>query len=96
MPSCVCKISFKSVQVCGGWCKMFRGLIFLGHSVERRLVQTRRDHGTSMRRNRPHLCSAGDAAEEYHRVILHRLNKAVVSATTTNCHITKIHQRIYN
>ena len=75
---------------------MFRGLTFLGHSVERRLVQTRRDHGTSMRRNRPHLCSAGDAAEEYHHVILHRLNKAVVSATTTNCHITKIHQRIYN
>jgi len=30
---CVCKISFKSVQVCGGCCKMFRGLTFLGHSV---------------------------------------------------------------
>ena len=29
----VCKISFKSVQVCGGCCKMFRGLTFLGHSV---------------------------------------------------------------
>ena len=26
--SCVCKISFKSVQVCGGCCKMFRGLLF--------------------------------------------------------------------
>ena len=26
----VCKISFKSVQVCGGCCKMFRGLTFLG------------------------------------------------------------------
>jgi len=25
---CVCKISFKSVQVCGGCCKMFRGLTF--------------------------------------------------------------------
>ena len=25
MSSCVCKISFKSVQVCGGYCKMFRG-----------------------------------------------------------------------
>jgi len=34
MSSCVCKISFKSVQVCGGCCKMFRGLTFLGHSVE--------------------------------------------------------------
>ena len=33
MSSCVCKISFKSVQVCGGCCKMFRGLTFLGHSV---------------------------------------------------------------
>jgi len=31
--SCVYKISFKSVQVCGGCCKMFRGLTFLGHSV---------------------------------------------------------------
>ena len=30
MSSCVCKISFKSVQVCGGCCKMFRGLTFLG------------------------------------------------------------------
>ena len=29
----VCKISFKSVQVCGGCCKMFMGLTFLGHSV---------------------------------------------------------------
>ena len=28
MSSCVCKISFKSVQVCGGCCKMFRGLTF--------------------------------------------------------------------
>jgi len=27
---CVCKISFKSVQVCGGCCKMFRGLTFVG------------------------------------------------------------------
>ena len=36
MSSCVCKISFKSVQVCGGCCKMFRGLTFLGHSVVRR------------------------------------------------------------
>ena len=26
MSSCVCKISFKSVQVCGGCCKMFRRL----------------------------------------------------------------------
>ena len=34
MSSCVCKISFKSVQVCGGCCKMFRGLTFLGHSVQ--------------------------------------------------------------
>jgi len=25
---CVCKISFKPVQVCGGCCKMFRGLTF--------------------------------------------------------------------
>ena len=33
MSSCVCKISFKSVQVCDGCCKMFRGLTFLGHSV---------------------------------------------------------------
>ena len=33
MSSCVCKISFKSVQVCGGCCKMFRGLTFLGHNV---------------------------------------------------------------
>ena len=33
MSSCVCKISFKSVQVCGGCCKMFRWLTFLGHSV---------------------------------------------------------------
>jgi len=31
MSSCVCKISFKSVQVCGGCCKMFRGSLFLGH-----------------------------------------------------------------
>ena len=31
--SLVCKISFKSVQVCGGCCKMFRRLTFLGHSV---------------------------------------------------------------
>ena len=30
MPSCVCKISFKSVQVCGCCCKMFRGLTFSG------------------------------------------------------------------
>ena len=30
MSSCVCKISFKSVQVCGGCCKMFRGLTFYG------------------------------------------------------------------
>jgi len=30
MSSCVCKISFKSVHVCGGCCKMFRGLTFLG------------------------------------------------------------------
>jgi len=30
MSSCVCKISFKSVQVCGGCCKMFRGFTFLG------------------------------------------------------------------
>jgi len=30
------KISFKSVQVCGGCCEMFRGLTFLGHSVEAR------------------------------------------------------------
>ena len=30
MLSYVCKISFKSVQVCGGCCKMFRGLTFLG------------------------------------------------------------------
>ena len=30
MSSCVCKISFKSVQVCGGCCKMFRGLTFFG------------------------------------------------------------------
>jgi len=29
----VCKISFKSVQVCGGCCKVFRGLTLLGHSV---------------------------------------------------------------
>ena len=36
MSSCVCKISFKSVQVCGGCCEMFRGLTFLGHSVEAR------------------------------------------------------------
>ena len=35
MSSCVCKISFKSVQVCGSCCKMFRGLTFLGHSVVR-------------------------------------------------------------
>ena len=28
--SLVCKISFKSVQLCGGCCKMFRGLTFLG------------------------------------------------------------------
>jgi len=35
MSSCVCKISFKSAQVCGGCCKMFRGLTFLGHSVDR-------------------------------------------------------------
>jgi len=28
MSSCVCKISFKSVQVCGGCCKMFRGITF--------------------------------------------------------------------
>ena len=33
MSSCVCKISFESVQVCGGCCKMFRGLTFGGHSV---------------------------------------------------------------
>jgi len=26
-------MSFKSVQVCGGCCKMFRGLTFLGHTV---------------------------------------------------------------
>ena len=30
---CVCKISYKSVQVCGGYCKMCRGLTFLGHSI---------------------------------------------------------------
>ena len=30
MSSCVCKISFKSLQVCGGCCKMFRGLTFFG------------------------------------------------------------------
>jgi len=30
MSSCVCKISLKSVQVCGGCCKMFRGLTFFG------------------------------------------------------------------
>ena len=30
MSSCVCKILFKSVQVCGGCCKMFRRLNFLG------------------------------------------------------------------
>jgi len=34
---CVCKISFKSVQVCGGCCKMFRGLTFLGHGVNARI-----------------------------------------------------------
>ena len=28
MSSCVCKISFKSVQVCGGCRKMFRGSLF--------------------------------------------------------------------
>ena len=28
MSSCVCKISFKLVQVCGGCCEMFRGLTF--------------------------------------------------------------------
>ena len=33
MSSCACKIAFKSVQVCGGCCKLFRGLTFLGHSV---------------------------------------------------------------
>ena len=33
MSSCVCKISFKSVQVCSGCCEMFRGLTFLEHSV---------------------------------------------------------------
>jgi len=33
MSSCVCKISFKSVQVCGSCRKMFRGLTFWGHSV---------------------------------------------------------------
>ena len=30
MSSFVCKISFKSVQVCGGCCKMFRGITFFG------------------------------------------------------------------
>ena len=39
MSSCVCKILFKSVQVCGGCCKMFRGLTFLGHSVEKHTIQ---------------------------------------------------------
>ena len=33
MSSSVCKISFKSVQVCGGCCKMFRGLTFFWDTV---------------------------------------------------------------
>ena len=51
MSSCVCKISFKSVQVCGGCCKMFRGITFLGHSVCRfrnhGIVATRHSHAAS-------------------------------------------------
>ena len=39
MSSCVCKISFKSVQLCGGCCEMFRGLTFLGHSVGHAVCQ---------------------------------------------------------
>jgi len=33
MSSCVCKILFQSDQLCSCYCKMFRGLTFLGHTV---------------------------------------------------------------
>ena len=33
MSSCVCKILFKSEQICGCCCKMLRGSLFLGHTV---------------------------------------------------------------
>jgi len=33
MSFCVCKILFKSEQICGCCCKMLRGSLFLGHTV---------------------------------------------------------------
>ena len=33
MSSCVCKILFKSEQICGCCFKMLRGLLFLGHGI---------------------------------------------------------------
>jgi len=38
MSSCVCKILFKSTQVYGCYCEMFRGLTFLGHTVDFRIL----------------------------------------------------------
>ena len=34
MSSCVCKILFKSEQICGFCCKMLRGSLFWGHTVQ--------------------------------------------------------------
>ena len=33
MSSCVCKILFKSEQICGCYCKMLRGSLFWRHMV---------------------------------------------------------------
>ena len=40
---CVCEISFKSYQLCGCYCKIFRGLslTFMGHTVERLYIDRR-------------------------------------------------------
>jgi len=45
MSYCMCKISFKSVQVCGCYCTTFRRLTFLGHSV---LYMLRTDRPTDL------------------------------------------------
>jgi len=37
MSSCVCKILFKSEQICGCCCKMLRGSLFWGHTVDKYL-----------------------------------------------------------
>ena len=38
MSSCVCKILFKSEQICGCCCKMLRGSLFLGTHGTRQLT----------------------------------------------------------